>query len=384
MVLRTGKLPKNTPYSVYESITEAARLIRQRKFQTRVCHVSHTSDNTLSKEETQRRKTLMNQRYGGQAQRIAQGNAAADALAKQATKEPSPTITYESTALPRFLPVDSGGRLIPNVNKHIRVAFLKECRKRLDRDGHYTWRQSDTNWKLSAQLGKSRDTALCRIQNFAIRARRGLFPNKVSMLIRKPQEHWVRRYGKALLNVENDKCDSCSEQEERFHFITCRTHNRARKEITEAVLAYLNDHTQECVTEVPVYWAAEQKRAGADGKWQEVENRKPELAAMGLIPQPFVEYLTSLKWKSGANLCAIIAEIQIIVVHGLMRCWQARCKKFFEVHNPRNSTEQIIAKLEIRTKRREEPQQKSRDPRWAQAESEKPTKRPRRKPPDKR
>ena len=266
--------------------------------------------------------------------------------------------------MPTYLPYDPKTKLlISDVGKYLRrrhharlIAYLRKDSLR------YGWIDGDISWTHSAALGSDTDPALDKLQNFALRARRRLFLDKQTQLSRQDLSYWKDRYKD---RVSDDKCDSCGEVETRFHFCVCRTHNPKRRQITGRVLEIINEHLTEKITDLPVFWAPEQRHqvipADQADLWKTIEALPTERAAMGIIPLSFINYLNTLPWAA-ANKASIniTKEIQIEIVQGFLDCWKQRCIHRFGMTGPERAA-RVAKKIEVRTKRRAGKEQRTKE-----------------------
>lgn len=357
-MLKHGKLPKKTPLLAREPAHMTYEILcarRQYNIRSDIQHVmAHSTDGTLSATETERRKLINTQHHGQDAAAVALGNMKADALAKQANT-PIPNLTPLSRHLPNFLLVDSEDNVIANPPKLVhdswqseyKMRALKETRAHLpgctDTRKMYDWLNDDSiDWKRSTYLLKNRDPKLNRLQNFSIRVRRGLIADKQTRLARQQNAFWAKRYD---VKVANDKCDQCAQTETRFHFCECPAAADLRAEAKTDILEVINANLKSAISnaQLPCFWAIELRTQNPQADiWKRIESFKTERAAMGMIPNAFVQYLKGLPWKANTDFEGIIADIQIIVVRCHHLAWVERCAAFNRIHtNPERARRRV-------------------------------------------
>lgn len=365
-ILKEGHIPRNTPVLALEPtrmIINALALRRAMHLSTSINTIlSHTDDGTLPKEEVKRRNAITKQKYGPLTETIVSGNKRADQLAKESTKKDQQNLVLENRDMPRFLLYDKHGNIIQTPTKCIREAYNAQLLATLRNERRppvapglserkmYLWLdQSDADWKRSRYLSTNKDPLLDKLQNFAIRARRGLFADKQTRLARQSLPHWNKRYGNIM--VKDDRCDRCGQTETRFHFCECPAAEPLRRTATHKIVALINSHLEKRISDIPIFWAREGRHGPSVPElWKNIENRDVAQAAMGIIPAPFITWLRSLKWKDNTNTEEIVARIQIIIVQAHHNAWNERCKTFNAKHLTPIMVKKRLAKIEEQDK----------------------------------
>jgi exonuclease III len=378
-IAKHERLPKAIPLLAREPldvITRACKRRRQRLTTTMIETVlSHTDDKSLPEAKEKARRLAMANKFGERAQSIIQGNKKADELAKEIAKYQAPDLNPLSKSLPRFITIDATGRLIPDPARVIKDAntmrrmteLLKERREAIDVGGPqrtmYGWLGTQgIDWRRSSYLGRNTDPALDRLQNFAIKLRRGLIADKQTRKARQGHPYWAQRRYNGVM-VKDDICDACQkETETRFHFVYCEHNSPIRANITKKVLDIINEHLKEQINDTPVFWAPEQRHRFISPRnkkrttWVNIEKHAPENAAMGIIPEDFTRFLEQLDWLDNTDLESIMAEIQIEIVRGHHLAWIERCKAFTNANRTPNTANKRLERLKLREERRKDKQ----------------------------
>jgi len=325
-------------------------------------------------DERKRRKEKIQQLYGNDAPRIVEGNKAADAAAKKALDKPASQLSPFSTDLPLALFAKAADKtLVSDLSKEIKQhhsnAFLRlMMRKRSKNDKErYVWLEPASkaliSWRHSAAILKNKNPALNRLQNFLIRARRGLFLCKKELFTRLKENRvfWLKRAGG--IDVQNPNCDLCGNPEEKWHFLTCKAHNARRRKATNKIIAAINEKLApgSKISDIPIFWAKELKHHDDNLKklWHQVEQSPLAQSAMGIIPSAFVTFLRTLRWRNIDDVDVALERIQILIAKMHHKSWKERCRVYTEAHRPqRNHEHAIAAKKKIADRLKQKKQRK--------------------------
>ena len=373
---KTGSLPKNIPIEAIEQIhtvlaVKKAKEAKGKKLELK--HIlSHSDDNTMPVDERKRRKEKIKQLYGDDAPRIVEGNKAADTAAKMALDKPTPHISPFSTDLPLVLFAKQEDKtLVSDLSREIKqhhssASLQLMMRKRSKNDKErYQWLEPASkaliSWRHSTLIVKNKNPALNRLQNFLIRARRGLFLCKKELFnrLKVDRNYWLKRAGG--VDVQNPNCDLCGDPEEKWHFIKCKAHNARRQKTTNKIIAVINKNLTPAskISDIPIFWAQELKHHDANRKklWRQIEQIPLEQSAMGLIPTAFVTFLRTLRWRTIDDIDVVLERTQLLIAEMHHKSWKERCRVYTDAHRPQRNLEHAAAvrqKIADRLKQRKQ------------------------------
>jgi len=165
------------------------------------------------------------------------------------------------------------------------------------------------------------------------------------------------------VRVPDEYCPSCKQTDHRFHFLSCSAHASVRAKITRDVLQLLNSHRTQPSSSVPAYWDPENSPACHSPFAHDFMQHTIVDAARAIIPKSFSRYIES-QVQANTDLDQLIANIQLVIVSRLRKCWVRRCRTLFSYlrtidNQPsnRNLGESRVDRItrKLRTRRGEQP-----------------------------
>jgi exonuclease III len=326
----TGTAPCTNP-AIAEHVALAKRML-QLNTDIEIHHVySHTDDGAGKQTDRQWLRSLENaRRFGNDTADIVTGNKLADQMAKYAAADACSAVVWQNRDLPEFIvETRTSGAPIGSIRKYLADAYRSQVIRKLvtDKRGAYSWLEDpDIDWKRSAQLALNRNRKVRKVQQFAVRCRRALFADMQTRYQRQHTAYWAKRYGN--VRVPNEHCPSCNEVDDRFHFLSCAAHAHIRAKITRKVTAALNRHRPQPSESVPAFWDPENSPPCDSPLSESIMAHSIVDAARGIVPRSFSLFVEE-QVQPNTDTDALLAEIQLIIVSRLRKCWTKRCKTLF-------------------------------------------------------
>jgi hypothetical protein len=335
---------------IVEAVTMAKNVLASRNQQTEITHIySHLLDGKMPKEMKDSKMAKMEEKFKGEDLGVILhmnklvDERAASAASNQCEQRQVIPLSLEDGD---YIAYNRTGQRVFDVRAEVKKKQIEDRWNRLQEEAkeseHIGYiRRKNIDWKYAGLIYQGKSKEAIKLQNFVTRARRTLFPNKLTWsaewdwktgTFQQPSDFRIEKHHGGRVMTKMPTCDSCEELDHRTHWIVCEHWKDDRAAIKKKVLKIIRKHNSN-VVDIPVWWDHTAPRSGKK-EWKKLEESDAGIAVRALTPEGVTNLL-----QQGCNIAkdkisTTLSDIVTTIVRHYKEIWQKRNRILYASNPP--------------------------------------------------